>query len=383
MVTFAVQLKKKIVSNFSQLGVSSNYIKSINDLNIIEPTPVQKEVIPFLLNNNTDVVVQAQTGTGKTAAFGLPVLQKINPTSDKVQALILTPTRELGQQIAKQLFKFTKYNTDKIFTEAIYGGEHISKQLSRLDRTTHILVATPGRLIDLLQRKVISLEAVKMVVLDEADEMLNMGFKKELENILSQLPERRSTWLFSATIPKEVKAIISNYLSRDAQSFQLSKEDVVNTNIEHQFVVVRAHDKLDMLLQFLKSQGNARGVVFCTTKKTAITLSKQLQSKNYNCDALQGDMQQKDRDKVMRGIKNKSLQILVSTDVAARGIDIDGLNYVVHYDVPSQLEFYTHRSGRTARGGNKGMAISFVTNQEIAKIRAIERDLGIRINQLR
>ncbi len=383
MLTFALQLKNNIVANFSQLGVSSNYIKSIKDLNIIEPTPVQVEVIPFLLKNNSDVVVQAQTGTGKTAAFGLPILQKINPTSDKVQALILTPTRELGQQIAKQLFKFTKYNTDKIFTEAVYGGEHISKQLSRLDRTTHILVATPGRLIDLIQRKVVNLDSVKTVVLDEADEMLNMGFKKELETILSQLPERRNTWLFSATIPKEVRAIISNYLNKDAHAFQLSKDDVVNKNIEHQFVVVREHDKLDMLIQFLKSNGNARGVVFCTTKKMAITLSKQLQSKNYNCEALQGDMQQKERDKVMRGIKNKSLQILVSTDVAARGIDIDGLNYVVHFDVPAQLEFYTHRSGRTARGGKKGIAISFVTNQEIVKLRAIERDLGIRISQLR
>ncbi len=371
------------MAKFASLGISSNYVKSLTDLNIVESTPVQEQVIPFLLKNKMDVVVQAQTGTGKTAAFGLPVLNKINPTSDKIQALILTPTRELGQQVAKQLFRFTKYNTDKIFTEAVYGGEHISKQLSRLDRTTHVLVATPGRLIDLVQRKVVNLEAVKTVVLDEADEMLNMGFKKELESILSQLPERRNTWLFSATIPKEVRAIISNYLSGDVESFQLSKEEVVNKNIEHQFVVVREHDKLDMLLQFLKSQGNARGVIFCTTKKTAITLSKQLKAKNYNAEALQGDMPQKDRDKVMRGIKNKSLQILVSTDVAARGIDIEGLNYVVHYDVPSQLEFYTHRSGRTARGGKKGLAISFVTNQEIVKLRAIERDLGIRIAQLR
>ena len=371
------------MASFSKLGIKPEYIKSISELGIIDPTPVQEKVIPFLLQNTSDLVVQAQTGTGKTAAFGLPILQQINPKSEKVQVLILTPTRELGQQIAKQLFKFTKYGTQKIFTEAVFGGEHISKQLSRLDRTTHIIVATPGRLIDLLEREVVNLSSVKTVVLDEADEMLNMGFKKQLETILDKVTARKQAWLFSATMPKEIKDIIHNYLSTDAEYISVSKDEVVNRNIEHQFVVVREHDKLDMVLQFLKSQGNARGVIFCTTKKTAITLSKQLKAKNYNCDALQGDMPQKDRDKVMRGIRNKSLQILVSTDVAARGIDIDGLSYVVHYDVPSQLEYYTHRSGRTARGGKKGLAISFVTSQEIAKIRAIERDLAIRINQIR
>ncbi len=371
------------MASFKELGIKPNYIKAINELNIFEPTPVQEQVIPFLLKNKSDIVVQAQTGTGKTAAFGLPILQQINPTSDKIQTLILSPTRELGQQIAKQLFRFTKFGTDKIFTEAVYGGEHISKQLARLNRTTHILVATPGRLVDLLERKVINLESVKTVVLDEADEMLHMGFKKDLETILSQTPEKKQTWLFSATIPKEVRGIINEYLSADAEYVQISKAEVVNKNIEHQFVVVREHDKLDMLLQFLKSQGKARGVIFTTTKKTAITLAKQLKAKNYNCDALEGDMHQKDRDRVMRGIKNSNLQILVSTDVSARGIDIEGLSYVVHYDVPSQLEFYTHRSGRTARGGKKGMAISFVTSAEISKLKAIERDLGIRINQIR
>ncbi|MFT4753266.1 MAG: ATP-dependent RNA helicase DeaD [Salibacteraceae bacterium] len=371
------------MAKFIELGIHPNYVKAINDLKIIDPTPVQEKVIPFLVQNKSDIVVQAQTGTGKTAAFGLPILHHINPKSDKVQALVLSPTRELGQQIAKQFFKFTKYNSDKIFTEAVYGGEHISKQLSRLTRTTHILVATPGRLVDLLERKVVDLSGVRTVVLDEADEMLHMGFKKDLETILDQCPEKRNTWLFSATIPKEVKAIINNYLSSEALNVSVSKEDVVNKNIEHQYLVVRELDKLDMLIQFLKSQGKARGVIFCTTKKMATTLSKQLLAKNYNCDALQGDMQQKERDKVMRGIKNKSLQILVSTDVAARGIDIEGLSYVVHYDLPTHLDFYTHRSGRTARGGNKGMAISFVTSAEVNKIKAIERDLGIRINQIR
>lgn len=371
------------MSQFAKLGIKPDYIKSINELGIFEPTPVQQKAIPFLIQNTSDIVVQAQTGTGKTAAFGLPILHHMNPQSTNVQALILTPTRELGQQIAKQLFKFTKYHKNKIFTEAVYGGEHISKQLERLKRTTHILVATPGRLVDLLERQVVSLEHVKTVVLDEADEMLHMGFKKELETILSQTGVKKQTWLFSATLPKDVKSIIHNYLSPDAEYVQISKNEVVNRNIEHQFVIVREHDKLDMLIQFLKSQGRARGVIFCTTKKTAVTLAKQLKAKNYNCDALQGDMHQKDRDKVLRAIKNKSLQVLISTDVSARGIDIEGLNYVVHYDVPSQLEFYTHRSGRTARGGKKGMAISFVLAKEVAKLRVIEKELGIRINQIR
>lgn len=371
------------MATFKELGIKPSYIKAINEINIFEPTPVQEAVIPFLMQNTTDVVVQAQTGTGKTAAFGLPILHHINPKSEKIQALILSPTRELSQQIQKQLFRYTRFSDDKIFSEAVYGGEHISKQLSRLTRTTHILVATPGRLVDLLERKVISLESVRTVVLDEADEMLHMGFKKDLETILNQAVSKKQTWLFSATIPTEVKAIINNYLKPNAENIQISKNDVVNKNIEHQYLVVRELDKLDMLIQFLKSQGNARGVIFCTTKKQTINLSKQLKSKNYNCDALEGDMHQKDRDRVMRGIKNSKLQILVSTDVAARGIDIDGLSYVVHYDLPSQLEYYTHRSGRTARGGKKGMAISFVTSGEVNKLKAIERDLGIRITQIR
>lgn len=371
------------MSSFSEIGVKSNYIQAINELGIIDPTPVQEKVIPFVLKNTSDIVVQAQTGTGKTAAFGLPLLHQINPKSTNVQALILAPTRELGQQIAKQLFKFTKHSPNKIFTEAVFGGEHITKQIQRLSRTTHIIVATPGRLVDLIAREVVSLDSVKTVILDEADEMLHMGFKKDLELILEKAASKKQTWLFSATIPNDVKSIIQNYLSADLANFAISKKEVVNRNIEHQYIIVREHDKLDMIIQFLKSQGNARGIIFCTTKKTAITLAKQLKAKNYNCDALQGDMLQKERDKVMRAIRNNSLQILVSTDVSARGIDIEGLSYVLHYDVPAQLEFYTHRSGRTARGGKKGIAISFVSAGEINKLKAIERDLGINIHQIR
>jgi ATP-dependent RNA helicase DeaD len=372
-----------IVSSFSKLGVKAPYIKAINEIGIYDPSPVQEQAIPQLMNTVQDVVVQAQTGTGKTAAFGLPLLHHINPKSTAIQVLILCPTRELGQQVAKQLFKFTKYLDYKVFTEAVYGGEHISVQLSRLTRTTHVLVATPGRLVDLMKRETVNLSQVKTVVLDEADEMLHMGFKTDLEFILTHTVKKKQTWLFSATMPKSVTSLISNYLNADATFIQTSKQEVVNTKIEHQFVIVREHDKLDMLIQFLKSQGTARGVIFCTTKKGAKTLAKQLKAKNYNCDALEGDMLQKDREKVIRAIKNKSIQLLVSTDVSARGIDIPGLNFVVHYDVPSHHEFYTHRSGRTARGGKRGIAISFVTANQVKALRAIEKELKINIQQIR
>lgn len=371
------------MSSFLKLGVKPAYVRAINELGIFEPSPVQEQAIPKLINSVQDMVVQAQTGTGKTAAFGLPLLHHINPKSKAIQVLILCPTRELGQQAAKQLFKFTKYLDYKVFTEAVYGGEHISVQLSRLARTTHVLVATPGRLVDLMKRETVNLSQVKTVVLDEADEMLHLGFKSDLEFILTQTVKKKQTWLFSATMPKGVKVLISNYLNPNAAFIQASKQEIVNTKIEHQYVVVREHDKLDMLLQFLKSQGNARGVIFCTTKKGAVTLTKQLKAKNFNCDALQGDMLQKEREKVIRAIKNKSIQLLVSTDVSARGIDIPGLHFVVHFDVPSHHEFYTHRSGRTARGGNRGIAISFVTSNQVKALRAIEKELKINIHQIR
>jgi ATP-dependent RNA helicase DeaD len=371
------------VTTFSSLGLKPEIVKSIQELGFVNPTPVQEKVIPFVLKNTSDIVVQAQTGTGKTAAFGLPIIQQINPQSQKIQVLILTPTRELGQQVNKQLFKFTKYLESKIYTEAVFGGEHISVQLNRLRRTTHILVATPGRLVDLMEREVVSLSSIKTVVLDEADEMLKMGFKKDLEKILSQVVAKKQTWLFSATMPKDIQDIIHTYLNSKAEHFSLSKNAQINTNIEHQFLVVRELEKLDVLLEFLKTQKKSRGVIFCSTKDKAISLTQQLKNKNHNVDVLQGDMHQKDRDKVLRASKNKTLQILISTDVAARGIDIEGLNYVVHYDIPAQLDYYTHRSGRTARGGKKGLALSFVTTKEIATIRTLEREYGIRMVQIR
>lgn len=371
------------MGKFLSLGVKPEFIKGLNDLGIFEPTDIQEKVIPLLLGNEGDLIGQAQTGTGKTAAFGLPILDQIDPSNEKPQALILAPTRELAKQIAKQLFRFTKYSDQKIFTEAVYGGEQIEKQISKLRRPTQIVVATPGRLIDLARRKAVDVRYVKTVVLDEADEMLSMGFKKELEEILSSLKDARSKWLFSATMPDGIHEIVTRFLSPEATRVQVSANDLVNRNIDHQYVVCQEADKLFTLLSFLKAQGQERGVVFCKTKAVTQRLAKQLAAKNISADAIHGDLQQRERDKVMRAFKNKTLQILVATDLAARGIDIEALSYVAHYTLPDQEEYYTHRSGRTARAGRKGLSISFVTDKELKQLRNFERGLKINLTQVK
>ncbi|MFY0653425.1 MAG: DEAD/DEAH box helicase [Cyclobacteriaceae bacterium] len=370
------------MKNFEELGISKDLVKGLNELRIVTPTEIQTEVIQALIDNNTDLVGQAQTGTGKTAAYGLPLLQRIDPAKKEVQALILCPTRELGQQVAKQLFKFTKY-TEKIFTEAVYGGAQIEKQINALKRPTHIVVATPGRLLDLVRRKAVDIRNVKTVVLDEADEMLSMGFKKDLDEILNMLKDVQSKWLFSATMPHEIKHIVNQHMSADAHRIEVSGRNVMNKNIEHQYLVCDKQDKLHVLLQFLKSQGKNRGVVFCKTKAATGTLAKQLAAKNISAEAIQGDLNQKERDKVMRAFRNEKLQILVATDLAARGIDVDSLAYVVHYQLPDKEEYYTHRSGRTARAGKNGISLAIITAQEMKQIRYFEKALNIGFSQVR
>lgn len=368
---------------FKELGVSENIIKGLNEMGITSPTKIQEASIPILSEGNPDFVGQAQTGTGKTAAFGLPLLAKIDPSREEVQALILAPTRELGQQIARQLFKFTKY-TDKVFTEAVYGGEKIDIQISRLNRPTQIVVATPGRLIDLMQRKAVDISKIQTLVLDEADEMLSMGFKKDLTTILEATAgKKRSVWLFSATMPSDLDEIVNKYVGKEVHRVNIDSKDAVNSGIEHQFVSGDDHSKLDTLAYFLKTMGKERGIIFTRTKAAARTLAKQLQAKNHRVDLLEGDMLQKDRDKVMRAFKNKSLRILVSTDVAARGIDVANLAFVVHYQLPDQIEYYTHRSGRTARAGNTGISLALVNQQELKRLKEIERELNIRFTQVR
>jgi len=369
------------MSTFKDLGVQKNFIKALKELEIKFPTQIQEQAIPVLLKTKTDLVGLAQTGTGKTAAFGLPVLQRIDSSKDEVQALILAPTRELVQQIKKQLFKFTKYTVNKIFVEGVYGGEKIDIQLKNLTRTTHIIVATPGRLIDLMERKAVNLNNVKMVVFDEADEMLSMGFKTDLTTILSTTPTNKQTWLFSATMPTSLKDIVSKYIKSDATRLQINRENVVNENISHFFIETNLPVKLDTLVAVLEEREEERGIIFCRTKAGTQALTKQLQDVGFNVGALEGDMQQRDRDKVMRAFKNTSLQLLISTDVSARGIDVNNLGFVVHYQLPEHLEYYTHRSGRTARAGKKGESIALILNTERKRITEIETTLGIKIKQ--
>ncbi|WP_298320692.1 DEAD/DEAH box helicase [uncultured Aquimarina sp.] len=367
---------------FSELGVPKDLNKGLKEMGITIPTKIQEQTLPVLINNQIDFIGKAQTGTGKTAAFGIPLLTAIDPKKKEVQALVLAPTRELGQQIAKQLFKFTKY-TDKIFTESVYGGEKIERQLSRLKRPTHIIVATPGRLIDLMERKAVDISKIKTIVMDEADEMLSMGFKKDLTTILSKTKGRRNVWLFSATIPSALNEIINSYVDKNAVRVSVDKNDAVNKGIEHQFVVGEEVNKLDTLTYFLKSQKNQRGIIFTKTKAAARKLSKQLIAKNHEVGLLEGDMIQKDRDKVMRAFKKGSLGLLVSTDVAARGIDVADLEFVVHFQLPDQIEYYTHRSGRTARAGKTGVSLALIVKQELRVIRDLEKQLGIRFSQIR
>ena len=371
------------MQNFEQLGVKKSFVKSINEIDIITPTEIQAQVIPTLLQSNTDLVAQAQTGTGKTAAYGLPLLHRIDGNKKEVQGLILCPTRELGQQIAKQLFKFTKYCDNKIFTEAVFGGAQIDPQISALRRPTHIVVATPGRLIDLIKRKAINLNKVKTVILDEADEMLSMGFKKELNEILNSLPSVECKWLFSATMPDGIKNIVKHHLSKKAIKIEINNKSQINRNIDHQFLICEENEKLHILIQMLNSDVDARGIIFCKTKIAAQTLAKQLKAKNIATDAIQGDLKQIERDKVMRAFKKESLRVLIATDLAARGIDIESLAFVVHYQLPDKDEYYIHRSGRTARAGKRGFSLALINTGEIKQIRWFEKKLGISFKQIR
>lgn len=366
------------MSTFLDLGVRKDLIQGLQELGIQQPTQVQEQAIPFLLENNSDFIGLAQTGTGKTAAFGLPILQQIDPTKEHIQALILSPTRELVQQIKKQLFKFTKYVDAKIFLEGVYGGEKIERQIKNLKRTTHVVVATPGRLIDLIERGEIDLRKIKTLVLDEADEMLSMGFKLDINRILKYTSGERNTWLFSATMPEEIKRIVKTYMNINAKRVEINRESLVNKNITHLFVKTTLKKKSDDIVSFLEKRTTERGIIFCRTKAGARKLTAELLQEGFSVDVLEGDMKQIERDKAMRAFKNESLQYLIATDVAARGIDVRDLSFVVHHQLPEQLEYFTHRSGRTARAGKKGVSIAFILPNELEKIHQLQKELQIR-----
>ena len=370
------------MTTFSELGISKAYIKALKELNIINPTEIQEAVIPVLLETETDLVGLAQTGTGKTAAFGLPVLYAVDSNKSEVQGLIIAPTRELVQQIKKQLFKFTKYIDQKIFVEGVYGGEKIERQIKSLTRPTHIVVATPGRLLDLIERKAVDIRNVKTLILDEADEMLSMGFKEDLNKILRHNTSKRNTWLFSATMPTEIKRIISTYMSDDAVRIAVNKNSLVNKNISHHFINTKIKYKLGVITELLNKRKKERGVIFCRTKAGTKKLANQLQEAGFSVGALEGDMQQRERDKVMRAFKNESLQVLVSTDVSARGIDVNNLAFVLHHQLPDFLNYYTHRSGRTARAGKRGQSIALIIPGEMKKVIEIQKALGIKFREM-
>lgn len=370
------------MSTFLELGIQKEYVKALKELNIVSPTEIQLKTIPKLLNSNIDFVGLAQTGTGKTAAFGLPILQKIDAKSTQVQALVLAPTRELAQQIKKQLFKFTKYTDEKIFVEAVYGGEKIEKQLNALKRTTHVIVATPGRLLDIIERGEVDLKNISTLVLDEADEMLSMGFKQDLNKILKYTSGTRNTWLFSATMPEEIQRIIKTYMSAQAVRVEIDRNALVNANITHQYVKTTIKQKIDVIVNLLERRGDDRGIIFCRTKAGAQNLTKELKEEGFSVEALEGDMQQRDRDKVMRAFKKGTLRILVSTDVSARGIDVYNLAFIIHHQLPEQLEYYTHRSGRTARAGRSGYSIALILPSELPKIHEIQKELNIHFKEL-
>lgn len=359
-------------------------MRGLDELGISTPTPIQANAIPYLIKEGGDLVAQAQTGTGKTAAFGLPLLTKIDPANPKIQALVLAPTRELAKQIGKALFKYTKFCAEKIFIEVAGGGDKIDEQVARLRRPTHIVVATPGRLFDLLELGALRLDSVRHLVLDEADEMLSMGFRKEVVEIVKMTaPSRRSTWLFSATFPEKIQRLITDSMKADPKVIKVEKTKTVNRNIAHRFVICPREDKDDWIANFLLSQEEERGMIFCRTRAGAIKLGTELEKRGITVGVLQGDLSQKDRDKVMRAFKKERTQFLIATDVAARGIDVEGLSFVIHRQMPEKQQYYTHRAGRTGRAGRKGVSICLIEPEERRDITELEQELGVVFEPLR
>ncbi len=356
---------------FEALGLDAKLVKATDELGFKNPTPIQEKAIPVLLSGTKDLVGLAQTGTGKTAAFGLPLLQLIDSTKKHPQALVVCPTRELCMQIVNELELFKKFMPG-MYAIAVYGGTSIGQQIRELKRGIQIVVATPGRLIDLIERKAINLENIEYVVLDEADEMLNMGFQDDIEFILQNTPKRNATWLFSATMPPEIKRVSKKYMN---QPFEVTVGvlNTANKNIDHQYFVANAQHRYQVLKRLIDFNPGIYGLIFTRTKIDAQEIAEKLTREGYDIDALHGDLTQQQRDKVMGEFRDKTLQLLIATDVAARGIDVSGITHVINYELPDDLEVYTHRSGRTGRAGLTGICMSIVHSREVGKIKAIER----------
>lgn len=357
---------------FSELGLRDEVLKSINDLGFEAPTPIQQKAIPHLLQSESDFVGLAQTGTGKTAAFGLPLVNNVKPGNFLPQGLVICPTRELCLQIAKDLENYAKYDKQTSIV-AVYGGADIRRQITQLKGAT-IIVATPGRLVDLINRKAANLSEVGYVVLDEADEMLNMGFKEDIDMILQKTPETKNVWLFSATMPKEVAQISKNYMT-DPLEVSIGHKNQSNENIEHIYYSVKEKDRYAALKRLIDVNPDIFGLVFCRTRHETQSVAEKLGKDGYNAEPLHGDLSQAQRDNVMKRFRDRTLQLLVATDVAARGIDVDNITHVINYQLPDDIENYTHRSGRTARAGKKGQSLVLINTRENFKIRAIEKQI--------
>lgn len=362
------------MTTFKELGLNSEIMKSLEDLGFKNPTPIQEKAIPFILKSKKDLTALAQTGTGKTAAFGLPILNQIKKDEKNLQAIILCPTRELCLQISEDIKKFAKYSKG-ISVTPVYGGERIDFQIRLLKRGTNIVVGTPGRVHDLIRRKVLKLQSIKWLVLDEADEMLDMGFKEDLDIILNETPEARQTLLFSATMSRGVYSIAKKYM-KDAEEISVGGKNVGADKVSHEYYVVQGRDRFEALRRILDSLPGVYGILFCRTKNETQAIADKLKQAHYDAEAIHGDIAQNMRTKIMDRFKRKHIRLLVATDVAARGIDVSDLSHVINYNLPDQSEGYTHRSGRTGRAEKSGISISIVTPSEARKIRVLENTVG-------
>ncbi|GAA4239542.1 DEAD/DEAH box helicase [Postechiella marina] len=359
------------MSTFQELGLNDDLLQAITDLGFEKPSEVQEKAIPILLETETDLVALAQTGTGKTAAFGFPMLEKIDVNSRTTQGLILSPTRELCLQITNEMKQYGKY-CKGLNVVAIYGGSSITDQARAVKRGAQIIVATPGRMKDMISRRLVDISKIQYSVLDEADEMLNMGFKEDISDILSHTPEDKNTWLFSATMPREVAAIAKNYM-HNPQEITVGHKNEGSKNVSHEYYLVNARDRYQALKRLADANPDIFSVIFCRTKRDTQKVAELLIEDGYSAGALHGDLSQNQRDLVMTSFRKKQIQMLVATDVAARGIDVDDITHVINYQLPDEIETYTHRSGRTGRAGKTGVSMVIVSKSEVRKIKSIER----------
>ena len=359
------------MNNFKETQLDSNILKAISEMGFKTPTPIQAKTIPHLMNSNQDLIATAQTGTGKTAAFGLPSIHLTDLKYNDTQTLVLCPTRELCIQIAKDLAKYSKFVAG-INILAVYGGSDIKTQIRSLNRGAHIVIGTPGRTKDLIKRKKLNIGRIARIILDEADEMLTMGFKEDLEMILSHTPKEKQTLLFSATMSQKVVAITQSYMN-DPMKIAAAQMNITAENVEHMYYMVNAKDRYEVVKRIADINPNIYGIVFCRTRRETKDIANKLMNDGYNADTLNGDLSQAERDEVMGRFRKRQLQLLVATDVAARGLDVDDLSHIINFNLPDDFEIYVHRSGRTGRAGKKGISIAILHTREMRKIREIEK----------